>query len=210
MRGKFYHTYSHGRLRDYPLADDKYAIEQLADRHSFIDVTKVGIYGHSGGGFMSTAAICTYPDFYKAAVSSAGNHDNHIYNHWWRETHNGVKEEKKVIKDSVNGDRTESTFKFRVGTNMELAKNYKGGLLLVHGWMDDNVHPAHTLRVADALIKAGKNFDMIMLPRSNHGFSGEENTFYERKMWFHFARLLLGDNTGDYYYEIEQYKKSDK
>ena len=73
--------------------------------------------------------------------------------------------------------------------------------------MDDNVHPAHTLRVVDALIKAGKNFDMIMLQRSNHGFSGEENTFYERKMWFHFARLLLGDNTGDYYYEIEQYKK---
>ena len=210
MRGKFYHTYSHGKLRDYPLADDKYAIEQLADRYPFIDVTKVGIYGHSGGGFMSTAAICTYPDFYKAAVSSAGNHDNYIYNHWWGETHNGVKEEKKVIKDSVNGDRTESTFKFRVGTNMELAKNYKGGLLLVHGWMDDNVHPAHTLRVVDALIKAGKNFDMIMLPRSNHGFSGEENTFYERKMWFHFARLLLGDNTGDYYYEIEQYKKSDR
>ncbi len=210
MRGKFYHTYSHGRLRDYPLADDKYAIEQLADRYPFIDATKVGIYGHSGGGFMSTAAICTYPDFYKAAVSSAGNHDNTIYNHWWGETHNGVKEEKKVIKDSVNGDRTESTFKFKVGTNMELAKRYKGGLLLIHGWMDDNVHPAHTLRMVDALIKADKNFDMIILPRSNHGFGGAENTFYEHKMWFHFARILLGDNTGDYYYEIEQYKKSDR
>lgn len=210
MRGKFYHTYSHGRLRDYPLADDKYAIEQLADRYSFIDATKVGIYGHSGGGFMSTAAICTYPDFYKAAVSSAGNHDNTIYNHWWGETHNGVKEEKKVIKDSVNGDRTESTFKFKVGTNMELAKRYKGGLLLIHGWMDDNVHPAQTLRMVDALIKADKNFDMIILPRSNHGFSGAENTFYEHKMWFHFARILLGDDTGDYYYEIEQYKKGDR
>lgn len=210
MRGKFYHTYSHGRLRDYPLADDKYAIEQLADRYSFIDATKVGIYGHSGGGFMSTAAICTYPDFYKAAVSSAGNHDNTIYNHWWGETHNGVKEEKKVIKDSVNGDRTESTFKFKVGTNMELAKRYKGGLLLIHGWMDDNVHPAQTLRMVDALIKADKNFDMIILPRSNHGFSGAENTFYEHKMWFHFTRILLGDDTGDYYYEIEQYKKGDR
>lgn len=210
MRGKFYHTYSHGRLRDYPLADDKYAIEQLADRYSFIDATKVGIYGHSGGGFMSTAAICTYPDFYKAAVSSAGNHDNTIYNHWWGETHNGVKEEKKVIKDSVNGDRTESTFKFKVGTNMELAKRYKGGLLLIHGWMDDNVHPAQTLRMVDALIKADKNFDMIILPRSNHGFGGAENTFYEHKMWFHFARILLGDDTGDYYYEIEQYKKGDR
>ena len=210
MRGKFYHTYSHGRLRDYPLADDKYAIEQLADRYPFIDATKVGIYGHSGGGFMSTAAICTYSDFYKAAVSSAGNHDNTIYNHWWGETHNGVKEEKKVIKDSVNGDRTESMFKFKVGTNMELAKRYKGGLLLIHGWMDDNVHPAHSLRMVDALIKADKNFDMIILPRSNHGFSGAENTFYEHKMWFHFARILLGNNTGDYYYEVEQYKNVDR
>ena len=210
MRGKFYHTYSHGRLRDYPLADDKYAIEQLAQRYSFIDIKRVGIYGHSGGGFMSTAAICTYSDFYKAAVSSAGNHDNTIYNHWWGETHNGVKEEKKVIKDSVNGDRTESMFKFKVGTNMELAKRYKGGLLLIHGWMDDNVHPAHSLRMVDALIKADKNFDMIILPRSNHGFSGAENTFYEHKMWFHFARILLGDNTGDYYYEVEQYKNVDR
>ncbi len=210
MRGKLYHTYSHGQLRDYPLADDKYAIEQLADRYSFIDMTKVGIYGHSGGGFMSTAAICTYPDFYKAAVSSAGNHDNHIYNHWWGETHNGVIEEKKVIKDSVNGDRTESIFKFKVGTNMELAKRYKGGLLLVHGWMDDNVHPAHTLRMVDALIRENKKFDMIILPSENHGFSSTSNTFYERKMWFHFARILLGDDSGDYYYEIEQYKKEDR
>lgn len=208
MRGKFYHTYSHDRLRDYPLADDKYAIEQLADRYSFIDGTKVGIYGHSGGGFMSTAALCTYPDFYSAAVSSAGNHDNNIYNHWWGETHHGVKEEKKVIKDSVNGDRTESTFKFKVSTNMDLANRYKGGLLLIHGWMDDNVHPAHTLRMVDALIKADKNFDMIILPPDNHGFGGASNTFYERKMWFHFARILLGDNTGDYYYDLEQYRNS--
>ena len=197
MRGKFYHTYGHGRLRDYPLADDKYAIEQLADRYPFIDKTKVGIYGHSGGGFMSTAAICTYPDFYKAAVSAAGNHDNHLYNRWWGEAHHGVREEEK------DG---ETVFSFDVPTNMELAKNYKGGLLLIHGWMDDNVHPAHTLRMADALIRANKNFDMIILPAENHGFGGAAETFYEWKMWFHFARLLLNDNTGDYYYDIEQYK----
>ena len=206
MRGKFYHTYSYGRLRDYPLADDKYVIEQLADRYPFINRKKVGIYGHSGGGFMSTAAICTYPDFYTAAVSCAGNHDNRIYNRWWGEVHHGVKEEKVEIKDSVHGDRTESVFKFSVSTNMQLAQNYKGGLLLIHGWMDDNVHPAHTLRMADALIKAGKNFDMIILPEENHGFGGAAETFYERKMWFHFARLLLGDNTGDYFSEIEEYK----
>lgn len=80
-----------------------------------------------------------------------GNHDNYIYNKWFTETHNGATEEKKVIKDSVNGDRTEYTYKFRVNTNIDLAKNYKGGLLLVTGDMDDNVHPAHTYRMADAL-----------------------------------------------------------
>ena len=102
MRGKYYHTYGFGNLRDYPLADDKYAIEQLADRYPYIDATRVGIFGHSGGGFMATAAICTYPDFYKAAVSAAGNHDNYIYNIWFTESHNGATEDKNVVMDSVN------------------------------------------------------------------------------------------------------------
>ena len=85
MRGKAYHRFGYGNMRDYPLADDKYAIEQLARRYSFINGKKVGIYGHSGGGFMAAAAICTYPDFYKAAVSCSGNHDNNIYNRGWGE-----------------------------------------------------------------------------------------------------------------------------
>ncbi len=198
MRGKYYHTYGFGNLRDYPLADDKYAIEQLADRYPYIDATRVGIFGHSGGGFMATAAICTYPDFYKAAVSAAGNHDNYIYNKWFTETHNGATEEKKVVKDSVNGDRTEYTYKFRVNTNIDLAKNYKKGLLLVTGDMDDNVHPAHTYRMIDALIKAGKNFDMLVLPGQDHGFSGAAELFFERKLWAHFAKYLLGDSSADY------------
>ncbi len=203
MRGKYYHTYGFGNLRDYPLADDKYAIEQLADRYPYIDATRVGIFGHSGGGFMATAAICTYPDFYKAAVSAAGNHDNYIYNKWFTETHNGVTEEKKVVKDSVNGDRTEYTYKFRVNTNIDLAKNYKKGLLLVTGDMDDNVHPAHTYRMIDALIKAGKNFDMLVLPGQDHGFSGAAELFFERKLWAHFAKYLLGDSSADYKSSIE-------
>ena len=90
-RSKWYHNYGYGNLRDYGLADQKAAIEQLADRYSFIDINRVGIHGHSGGGFMSTAAILQYPDFFKAAVSCAGNHDNRIYNRWWSETHHGVK-----------------------------------------------------------------------------------------------------------------------
>lgn len=203
MRGKYYHTYGFGNLRDYPLADDKYAIEQLADRYPYIDATRVGIFGHSGGGFMATAAICTYPDFYKAAVSAAGNHDNYIYNKWFTETHNGATEKKKVVKDSVNGDRTEYTYKFRVNTNIDLAKNYKKGLLLVTGDMDDNVHPAHTYRMIDALIKAGKNFDMLVLPGQDHGFSGAAELFFERKLWAHFAKYLLGDSSADYKSSIE-------
>jgi len=99
MRNNYYHTFGYNNLRDYPLADDKYGIEQLADKYKFIDIDRVGIYGHSGGGFMSTAAILSYPDFYKVAVSSSGNHDNNIYNQWWGETHNGVAEvEKKLPK----------------------------------------------------------------------------------------------------------------
>lgn len=207
MRGKFYHTYGYGNQRDYPLADDKYAIEQLADRYSFINVKKVGMYGHSGGGFMTAAAICTYPDFYSAAVACAGNHDNNIYNKGFVEIHYGVKENKRVIKDSVNGDREEITFETKSKTNQELAKNYKGGLLIVTGDMDKTVHPSHTYRMVEALIQAKKNFDMIVLPGSSHGFFGENGDFFERKMWFHFAKYLLGDDSADYQGDLDYFMK---
>ncbi|RZK97233.1 MAG: S9 family peptidase, partial [Pedobacter sp.] len=91
-RSKWYHTFGYGNLRDYGLADKKAAVEQLSDRFKYIDASKVGITGHSGGGFMSTAAMLVYPDFFKVAVSAAGNHDNSIYNRWWSEKHHGVKE----------------------------------------------------------------------------------------------------------------------
>ena len=193
MRGKFYHRYGYGKLRDYPLADDKYAIEQLADRYAYIDLSKVGIFGHSGGGFMSTAALCTYPDFYTAAVSSAGNHDNNIFNRGWSEIYHGVKEAVKTVKGKDGQDSTVYTYSCKVPTNMELAKRLKGHLLLVTGDMDKNVHPANTLRMVDALIKAKKNFEMIVLPGNGHGFGGKAEAFFERKLWYHFAKYLLGD-----------------
>lgn len=207
QRDKWYHTYGYDNLRDYPLADDKYGIEQLADRYPFIDRKKVGIFGHSGGGFMSTAALCSYPDFYTAAVSSAGNHDNNIYNKWWGETHHGITEVKKTVKDTVNGDREEISFKTKVPANQELAKNFKGYLLLVTGDIDNNVHPGNTYRMANALINAGKNFDMVVLPGQRHGFQGIERDFYVRKMWFHFAKYLLGDGHADRFYEIDGYDR---
>lgn len=182
-RSKWYHTFGYGNMRDYPLADHKWAIQQLAARHSFIDVNRVGIHGHSGGGFMSTAAILTYPDFYKVAVSCAGNHDNRIYNRWWSETHHGVKE---VVTD---GD---TTFSYSIGFNQELVKNLKGRLLLVHGDMDDNVHPANSTRVIDALIRANKRFDMLYLPGQRHGF-GDMDEYFFWKMADYFSRYLIGD-----------------
>lgn len=183
-RSKWYHNYGYGNLRDYGLADQKAAIEQLANRYSFIDINRVGIHGHSGGGFMSTAAIFQYPDFFKVAVSCAGNHDNRIYNRWWSETHHGVKE-----KVSEQGD---TTFVYSIRTNEEIAHRLKGHLLLVHGDIDNNVHPGNTLRVVDALIRSGKRFDMLMLPQQRHGF-GDMNEYFYWRLVDYFSAHLLGE-----------------
>ena len=182
-RSKWYHNYGYGNLRDYGLADQKAAIEQLAARHPFIDIHRVGIHGHSGGGFMSTAAILQYPDFFKVAVSCAGNHDNTIYNRWWSETHHGVRE--KVTEE---GD---TTFVYSIKSNPELAKRLKGNLLLVHGDIDNNVHPGNTTRVVDALIRANKRFDMLVLPQQRHHFGDMDEYFYWRLVDY-FSRYLLG------------------
>ena len=148
---------------------------------------------------MSTAAILSYPDFYKVAVSSSGNHDNNIYNQWWGETHNGVAEvEKKVakkdeMKDSLNKKKDdEIAFKGEVAKNQDIAKNLKGYLLLVTGDVDDNVHPGNTLRVMDALIKANKRFDFMILPGQRHAY-GSDIPYFDRLMWYYFAEHLLGD-----------------
>ena len=184
-RSKWYHNYGYGNMRDYPLEDHKYAIEQLANRYGFIDINKVGIHGHSGGGFMTTAAMCQYPDFFKVGVSCAGNHDNTIYNRWWSETHHGVKE-----TVSEQGD---TTFVYKIGTNPEIAKNLKGHLLLVHGDIDDNVHPGNTTRVVDALIRAGKRFDMLMLPQQRHSF-GDMNEYFYWRLVDYFSEHLKGQS----------------
>ena len=205
MRGKAYHTYGYNNMRDYPLADDKYAIEQLAARYPFIDITKVGIYGHSGGGFMAAAAICTYPDFYTAAVSCSGNHDNNIYNRGWGECYNGVKEVEKVVKDSLGNETKEYEYKFSVKSNAEIAKNLKGHLMLVTGDMDKNVNPAHTYRMAKALIEAGKDFDMLVIPGAGHGY-GSADKYFERKMYRFFAKHLLGDTRADCWEDINRSK----
>lgn len=193
-RSKWYHNYGYGDLRDYGLADKKTAAEQLASRFSFIDINRVGIHGHSGGGFMSTAAMLVYPDFFKVAVSNAGNHDNAIYNRWWSEKHNGVKEE--------IGDKGDTTFAYAIEKNQDLAKNLKGRLLLIHGEIDNNVLPGNTIRVVNALIRANKRFEMLILPTQRHGF-GDMTEYWFWKTADHFTRYLLNDNS-DHSVDIEE------
>ena len=136
---------------------------------------------------MSTAAILSYPNFFKAAVSCAGNHDNNIYNRWWSETHHGVKE-----KISAKGD---TSFVYQISTNPQIASRLKGHLLLVHGDIDNNVHPGNTTRIVDALIKAGKRFDMLVLPEQRHGF-GPMNEYFYWRMVDYFSEHLKGRKEG--------------
>jgi dipeptidyl-peptidase-4 len=287
-RSKAYHSYGYYNLRDYALADKKAAIEQLAARQPYIDLDRVGIYGHSGGGFLSAAALLQKPynEFFKVAVASSGNHDNNIYNDNWSERYHGLRavpldppekdgvkdkgippakpldgeddpQDKGAAKSSSTDDvkkadtkttdvkKTEAKaegkkddvkkadaakgeikkadakgedarkgevktdaakkesakkdeavpkvkFEIKVPTNAELAANLKGHLLLVHGDMDNNVHPANTLRLVDALVKANKRFDMLILPGKRHGYA-DEQPYFTQRMWEYFAEHLLGD-----------------
>lgn len=186
-RSKWYHNYGYGNLRDYGLEDQKYAIQQLGARYSWIDLNRIGIHGHSGGGFMSTAAMLKYPDFFKAAVSCAGNHDNSIYNRWWSEQHHGITEKVEA------GD---TTFVYSIETNPEIASNLKGHLMLVHGDIDNNVHPANTIRVVNALIRANKRFDMLILPGQRHGF-GDMNEYFFWRMADYYCEWLMGSSKRD-------------
>ncbi|MEI6276633.1 MAG: DPP IV N-terminal domain-containing protein, partial [Prolixibacteraceae bacterium] len=185
-RSKWYHNYGYGDLRDYGLADKKYVAEELADKYKFIDITRVGITGHSGGGFMSTAALCQYPDFFKVAVSSSGNHENQIYNRWWSETHQGVKE--------MKNNEGETLFVYDIEKNTQLAKNLKGNLLLITGDIDNNVHPGNTLRMVNALIKANKRFDFFILPGERHPYGSDtEYVFWLKGDYF--CKHLIGDSS---------------
>jgi dipeptidyl aminopeptidase/acylaminoacyl peptidase len=177
-RSKAFHDFYFGNMGDNGIPDHIVAIRQLAARHRWIDINRVGIYGHSGGGFASTDAILRHPDFYKVAVSSAGNHDQRTYGTFWGEKYQGL-----LTKDPQTGKDN-----YEASANYTLAGNLKGKLLLMHGDMDNNVHPANTLRVVDALIKANKDFDMIIFPDAGHGLP----SYAIRKRWDYFVEHLLG------------------
>lgn len=175
-RSKAFHDFYFGNMGDNGLPDHIAAIRQLAARHRYIDIDRVGIYGHSGGGFASTDAILRYPDFFKVAVSGAGNHDNRTYGYFWGEKYQG-------LLDAGRGRDN-----YEASANYTMAANLKGKLLLMHGDMDNNVHPANTLRVVDALIKANRDFDMLIFPDAGHGLPD----YSIRKRWDYFVRHLLG------------------
>jgi len=203
-RSNAYQHYSYYNLRDYGLADKKAGIEQLAARYPFIDIDRVGIYGHSGGGFMTAAAMLLppYNDFFKVGVSSAGNHDNNVYNQNWSEQYHGLREvtaPKRTTAAGISSDgqnaqeqETETKFEIHIPTNAEIAQNLKGRLLLVHGDMDNNVHPAGTIRLMDALIKANKRFDFMLMPGKAHGFA-DYQPYFTRMMFEYFSEHLIGD-----------------
>lgn len=180
-RGRDYYTYGYGNLRDYALDDDMAVIRQVAARYPFADLERVGIYGHSGGGFMTAAAMLQHPEFYKVGVAASGNHDNNIYAQWWGEVYHGVKQ----ITDKDGTIR----FECHVPTNAELADRLQGRLMLVHGDMDDNVHPASTLRLVDALIRANKRFDMMIIPGADHGLP---IGYFNNLVRYYFVENLLG------------------
>ena len=177
-RSKAFHDSYYGNMTDNGVPDQIAAARQLGVRYPFMDMTRVGIYGHSGGGFSSTDAILRYPDFFKVAVSGSGNHDNRTYRFDWGEKYQG-----RFKKDSLTGKDN-----FESQANYLLAGNLKGHLLLMHGDMDTNVHPSMTLRLVDALIKAGKDFDMLIVPDAEHGLP----QYTIKKRWDYFVRWLMG------------------
>jgi len=179
LRAKAFHDAYYGDMADNGIADHVAALRQLATRYPQMDLDRVGIFGHSGGGFSSTDAILRHPDVFKVAVSSAGNHDNRSYDYTWGEKYQGLLTPKKDGADTFDSQ-----------ANQNAAGQLEGKLLLMYGTLDDNVHPNATLLVIDELIRQNKDFDLLVLPNRNHGFATEP--YVVRRTWDYFVRHLLG------------------
>jgi len=186
LRSKAFHDNYYGNFGDNGLLDHITAIKQLGARYKYIDVDRVGIFGHSGGGFASTDAMLRYPEFFKVAVSSSGNHDNRSYNIYWAEKYQGL-----MTKDTIR-----KTDNFETSANKGMAKNLQGHLMLMHGDMDDNVHPANTIQLLDELEKANRTFDLVWAPNRNHGLN---EPYFVRRRWDYFVQYLMGVTPPDNY-----------
>lgn len=179
-RSKAFHDFYYGRMGDNTIPDQIAGMRELAGRHRWIDLEQAGIWGHSGGGFATGAALLRHPDFFKVGIAESGNHDNRNYEDDWGERYQGLL------------TRTGGSDSYAAEANQTYARNLKGKLFLIHGMMDDNVPASNTMLVADALMKAGKDFDMLMLPNARHGF-GADGPYVMRRRWDYFVRHLQGN-----------------
>lgn len=174
-RSKKFHDYSYKNLGG-NLEDHVLAIKQLGEQYDWLDTSRVGIYGHSAGGYDTARALLAYPDFYKVGVASAADHDHRMEKAWWPEMYMGWPVDEAYHEQS----------------NITNAKNLKGKLLLVHGGIDENVNPSATFKLAEALINADKQFDMLILPSQRHGFQGAHLKYFNKLRWNYFVEHLRG------------------
>jgi dipeptidyl-peptidase 4 len=191
-RSKAFHEFYYGNLGDDTIPDQVAGVKELGAKYSWIDLDRVGIWGHSGGGNATASAMFHFPDFFKVGIAESGNHDNRDYEDDWAEKWTGL--EKKNPDGTSNYDSQ---------ANQNFAKNLKGHLLLAHGTMDNNVPMNNTLMVVDALIKANKDFDLIIIPNALHGY-GEASQYMTRRRWDYFVRYLAND-VPPHEYEMKPY-----
>lgn len=174
-RSKKFHDHSYKNMGN-NLEDHVLAIEHLGKTRPWIDVNRVGIFGHSAGGYDAGHGILAFPDVYKVSVASSADHDFRMEKAWWPEMYMGWP--------------VDSTY--HEVSNITLAKNLKGKLLLVHGALDDNVNPSATFKLAEALVRADKQFDLLILPSQRHGYTGDFRKYFIKKRWNYFVEHLLG------------------
>lgn len=180
LRSKSFHDMCYGNMADNTLPDQISGIRQLAEKYPYMDLDRVGIWGHSGGGYATAAAMFRFPEFYKVGISESGNHDNRNYEDDWGERYIGLLTEQADGKSNYDAQ-----------ANQNHAKNLQGKLLIAHGMMDDNVPPYNSLLVVEALVKANKDFDLLLFPNSRHGY-GEFSLYMTRRRWDYFVRNLQG------------------
>ena len=190
-RSKSFHDAYYGNMGDNGLPDNIAAIKQLSKKYTSMDLTKVGIWGHSGGGFASTGALLRYPEFYDVAVSSSGNHDNRNYEADWGEKWQGLMQPVDLNIEDNNSEYDSRKTNYDSQANQLLVENLKGKLLIAHGMLDDNVPPSNTMLVVDELIKANKDFDLILFPNKRHGY-GDLSNYMMRRKWDYFVKHLKG------------------
>ena len=190
-RSKSFHDAYYGNMGDNGLPDNIAAIKQLSKKYNSMDLTKVGIWGHSGGGFASTGALLRYPEFYDVAVSSSGNHDNRNYEADWGEKWQGLMQPVDLNIEDNNSEYDSRETNYDSQANQLLVENLKGKLLIAHGMLDDNVPPSNTMLVVDELIKANKDFDLILFPNKRHGY-GDLSNYMMRRKWDYFVKHLKG------------------